>query len=42
MPNEIRTWAIVPLLVLATGTIAGCIPALRASRVDPNVQLREL
>ncbi|MGH9411749.1 MAG: ABC transporter permease, partial [Vicinamibacterales bacterium] len=42
MPNEIHTWAIVPLLVLVTGTIAGCIPALRASRVDPNVALREL
>lgn len=42
MPNEVRTWAIVPLLILVTGTIAGCIPALRASRVDPNVALREL
>lgn len=42
MPNEIRTWAIVPMLILATGIVAGCIPALRASRVDPNVALREL
>lgn len=42
MPNEIHTWAIVPLLVLATGTIAGYLPALRASRVDPNVALRDL
>lgn len=42
MPNEIRTWAIVPMLMLATGIVAGCIPALRASRVDPNVALREL
>jgi putative ABC transport system permease protein len=41
MPNEIRTWAIVPILVLVTGVVAGCIPALRASRIDPNAALRE-
>lgn len=42
MPNEIHTWAVTPLLVLATGILAGCVPALRASRADPNVVLREL
>jgi predicted permease len=42
MPNEISTWVVIPLLVLASGVAAGAIPAWRASRVDPNVALREL
>lgn len=42
MPNEIQTWAVVPILVLMTGVLAACLPALRASRVDPNVALRDL
>jgi predicted permease len=42
MPNEISTWVIVPLLLVATGLVAGYIPARRAARTDPNVCLREL
>lgn len=42
MPNEISTWVIVPLLILAAGVLAGLVPASRAARVDPNVALKEL
>jgi predicted permease len=41
-PNEIRTWVVVPVLILAAGLIASLLPARRAARVDPNVALREL
>lgn len=40
MPNQISTWVIVPLLILAAGVLAGLVPAWRASRVDPNTALR--
>lgn len=42
MPNDIPTWAVVPTLILAIGIFAAWIPARRASRVDPNVALRDL
>lgn len=42
MPNGITMWVVAPLLMLATGVLAGLVPARRASRVDPNVTLREL
>lgn len=42
MPNDVSTWIAVPLAILAAGMFAGFIPARRASRVDPNVVLREL
>ncbi len=42
MPNDIPTWFAVPTLILMIGIFAAWIPARRASRVDPNVALREL
>jgi ABC-type antimicrobial peptide transport system permease subunit len=42
MPNGITMWVVTPLIMLATGVLAGFVPARRASRVDPNVTLREL
>ena len=41
MPNEIETWVIVPLLILAAGMIAGAVPAARAARVSPSVALKD-
>lgn len=41
MPNQISTWVIVPVSILAAGVLAGLVPAWRASRVDPNTALRE-
>jgi hypothetical protein len=40
MPNEILTWALAPTALLLAGLVAGCIPAIRAARVDPAVTLR--
>jgi predicted permease len=42
MPNEISTWAAVPILILVIGVFAAWIPARRASRVNPIVALRHL
>jgi hypothetical protein len=42
MPNDISTWVTVPLLLVASGLVAGYFPARRASRVDPNLTLRSL
>jgi ABC-type antimicrobial peptide transport system permease subunit len=42
MPNDISTWVVVPILILVIGVVAAWIPARRASRVDPNVALRDL
>ena len=39
--TDLMTFATVPLILTATATLAICIPALRASRVDPVVALRE-
>jgi ABC-type antimicrobial peptide transport system permease subunit len=33
---------IVPILLLMMGILAAAVPARRASRVDPNVALRDL
>ena len=42
MPNEISTWVVVPLVLVAAGIVAGYFPARRAARVEPNVALRNL
>ena len=42
MPNQIATWAIVPVLLLGAGVLSAYLPARRAARVDPNVALRDL
>ena len=38
--TDLMTFATVPLILTATATLAICIPALRATRVDPVVALR--
>ena len=38
---DAATFAIVPIVLIATATLAIYIPALRATRVDPTVALRE-
>ncbi len=42
MPNEISTWVVVLSLIVVVGLAAAFGPARRASRIDPNVALREL
>ena len=39
--TDLMTFATVPIILTATATLAICIPALRATRVDPVVALRE-
>ena len=39
--TDMTTFAIVPLILFATALLATYIPALRATRVDPTVALRE-
>jgi ABC-type antimicrobial peptide transport system permease subunit len=39
-PSDPLTFAAVPAILLVVALAAACIPALRASRVDPLVALR--
>jgi len=39
--TDVATFAGVPLLLIATAMIASYVPALRATRVDPVVALRD-
>jgi ABC-type antimicrobial peptide transport system permease subunit len=39
--TDVVTFALVPLILIATAMLATYIPALRATRVDPTVALRE-
>jgi len=38
--TDLMTFSLVPIALLATAAVAICIPALRATRVDPTVALR--
>jgi predicted permease len=40
-PRDLLTFATVPVVLGATAMLAGCVPALRATRVDPVIALRE-
>jgi ABC-type antimicrobial peptide transport system permease subunit len=39
--TDAMTFSIVPVILIATALLATYIPALRATRVDPSVALRE-
>jgi ABC-type antimicrobial peptide transport system permease subunit len=40
-PNDPVTITLATLLLIIVATVAGCLPARRAARVDPMVALRD-
>ena len=40
-PRDVLTFAVVPALLAVTGVVACWVPALRATRVDPSIALRD-
>jgi predicted permease len=40
-PTDVMTFSTVPLILVATAMLATCIPAMRATRVNPVVALRD-
>lgn len=39
--TDVLTFAVVPVVLIATALVATYIPALRATRAEPTVALRE-
>src|SRR5260370_19099723 len=39
-PNDPLTFAVAGMILLVVGTVAGYIPARRASKIDPMIALR--
>ena len=40
-PHDFITMAVAVVVLAATGTVAGWMPALHASRIDPSAVLRD-
>jgi len=40
-PTDLATFTAVPVILITTAMIASYVPALRATRVDPVVALRD-
>jgi ABC-type antimicrobial peptide transport system permease subunit len=38
-PLDVRTFVVVPMVLIAVGLVAACVPASRATRIDPGEAL---